>query len=289
MLSENKLTAFAVPKISRQLLDQYFTTGQRVILEVVAEGNPTPEFKWEKDGLDIRPESQTRFVLAASALGRATLTIMSAEPDDAGLFSCIAHNRVGRDRTSALVYVDGANGRKPGRSVKTTSAVDRPPVPRSAALLTSSHAEGTITVIADLPKTLEVEEGEELRLMCVVKSDLHLIPTWSKAGRTLAFDGRRRITRNLSGEFCLTIDQAMSNDAGRYTLTIVPSDESVAETMEPVVLHTRVDVNPKTRKKTRIFERTDSQDSLRSTSSRSRRGSSYLMTYSSRETSYVKY
>lgn len=46
MLSENKLTAFAVPKISRQLLDQYFTTGQRVILEVVAEGNPTPEFKW---------------------------------------------------------------------------------------------------------------------------------------------------------------------------------------------------------------------------------------------------
>ncbi len=75
--------------------------------------------------------------------------------------------------------------------------------------------------------------------------------TWSKAGRTLAFDGRRRITRNLQGEMCLTIDQAMLNDAGRYTLTVQPSDSDLAATIEPVVLNTRVDVNPKQLKTTR--------------------------------------
>lgn len=52
---------------------------------------------------------------------------------------------------------------------------------------------------------------------------------------------------------CLTIDQAMATDAGRYTLTITPSDATLAETMEPVVLNTRVDINPKIRSRVRYF------------------------------------
>lgn len=53
------------------------------------------------------------------------------------------------------------------------------------------------------------------------------------------------------GEMCLTIDQAMATDAGRYTLTVAPSDATLAETMEPVVLNTRVEVNPKIRSRLR--------------------------------------
>ncbi len=50
---------------------------------------------------------------------------------------------------------------------------------------------------------------------------------------------------------CLTIDQAMSTDAGRYTLTVTPSDPTLAETMEPIVLNTRVDINLKPRTRVR--------------------------------------
>lgn len=50
---------------------------------------------------------------------------------------------------------------------------------------------------------------------------------------------------------CLTIDQAMSNDAGRYTLTVEPSDPSLKEFVEPIVLNTRVEITPKPRTRVR--------------------------------------
>lgn len=225
----------------------------------------------EKDGLDIRPESHSRYVFSSSATsGRATLTIPVVEKADAGLYSCVAHNSVGRDRCTCLIYVDGSDVQQ--RKVASSSAGSigdtdrRPPQPPKPQAAVPS---GKIEVVTDLPNVIEITEGEELRLFCVVRSDVHLIrkslsqkiyyvlkanilakscfilATWSKAGRTLTFDGRRRITRNLSGEMCLTIDQAMATDAGRYSLTIIPSDATLAETMEPVVLNTRVDVSPK--------------------------------------------
>ncbi|VDD75474.1 unnamed protein product [Mesocestoides corti] len=258
---------FKVPRFTRQLVDRFLVSGQKAIFEVIAEGHPMPEFKWEKDGLDLRPDSHPRYLFATSTTsGRATLTIPIVERDDAGLFSCVAHNPVGRDRCSCLIHVDssGVQQRKPGTSTPTTTdAIKRPPPPPQ-----STVTPGRIDVVKSLPKVLEIDEGDELRLSCVIKSDIHLIllknshiyrdhkpqfpvATWTKGGRTLAFDGRRRITRNLMGEMCLTIDQAMTTDAGRYTLKITPSDATLAETIEPIVLNTRVDVNPKVRTRVR--------------------------------------
>lgn len=282
-LEQEPQEAFRVPSFSRQLVDRYFISGQKAILEVIAEGNPPPEFKWEKDSLDIRPESDPHYILSSSTTsGRATLTIPVVTRNDAGLYSVVAHNSVGRDRCSCLIYVDGS-GVKQGKTSATNSAAGTsvfetdalPPQPPSK----SQPSMGKIEIVTSLPKSVEISEGEELRLLAVVKSDIHLIrkfpqplplffsvyfcvgkdntfpslypATWTKAGRTLTFDGRRRITRNLMGEMCLTIDQAMLTDAGRYTLTVAPSDPTVAEIIEPVVLNTRVDVNPKTRSRVR--------------------------------------
>ncbi|KAL5960614.1 Muscle M-line assembly protein unc-89, partial [Taenia solium] len=248
-LEKAREEVFKVPSFMRQLVDRYLISGQKAIFEVIAEGHPTPEFKWEKDGLDIRQESHPRYIFSASATsGRATLTIPVVERDDAGLYSCVAHNSVGRDRCSCLIYVDGGGVQQrksiSSASMSVTDTDKRPPQPPKSQPAARS---GQIEVVTSLPAVLEINEGDELRLFCAVKSDVHLIPTWTKAGRTLTFDGRRRITRNLMGEMCLTIDQAMTTDAGRYTLTVAPSDATLAETMAPVVLNTRVEVNPKIR------------------------------------------
>lgn len=74
-----------------------------------------------------------------------------------------------------------------------------------------------------------------------------MLATWSKSGRTLTYDGRRRITRSKSGELMLAIDHAMTNDEGRYTLTLEPSDANAPKDLEPVVQVTRVIVNMKVR------------------------------------------
>ena len=204
------------------------------------------------------------------------MTIPVVDRDDAGLYSCVAHNSVGRDRCTCLIYVDGSGVQQRKANATSTTVVEtdkRPPQPPKIQHSTSSSQ---IEVLKDLPKILEINEGEELRLFCVVKSDVHLIrkfrlcelvsidpkinvrsiifaATWTKAGRTLTFDGRRRITRNLMGEMCLVIDQAMTTDAGRYTLTITPSDATLAETMEPVVLNAQVEVHPKIQSRVRYF------------------------------------
>ena len=39
-------SVFKVPSFTRQLVDRYLISGQRAILEVIAEGHPNPEFKW---------------------------------------------------------------------------------------------------------------------------------------------------------------------------------------------------------------------------------------------------
>ncbi|VDN22318.1 unnamed protein product [Dibothriocephalus latus] len=314
VLSGKTETVFRVPRIVKQLNDQYLTSGQRAVFEVEASGNPMPEFKWEKDGFELRQDVKPTVIMSTTAEGRATLTIPVVEASHAGLYSCIAHNRIGRDRTSSFVYVDGGSGsgslsrRKETRTSATAAEQSRPP-PRPASakesLVAASTGEGgAFEVITDLPKMVEVNEGEELRLACIVlewkfgsgdaESRMKLTAllddtfsaTWSKGGRTLAFDGRRRITRNLQGEFCLTIDQTMSNDAGRYTLTIQPS---VAASEEPLVLHTRVDVKPKARTKISFTERRESYDNYRSTRSWSRQEGKYQRRYSSRESSFTSY
>ncbi|CAH8490531.1 unnamed protein product [Dicrocoelium dendriticum] len=74
---------------------------------------------------------------------------------------------------------------------------------------------------------------------------IYVLATWSKAGRTLTYDGRRRITRSKAGELSLAIDQVMTNDEGRYTLTLEPSDADAPTDMGPITLSTRVEVNTK--------------------------------------------
>lgn len=57
-------------------------------------------------------------------------------------------------------------------STSVTDADKRPPQPPKSQPATTS---GQIEVVKSLPAVLEINEGDELRLFCAVKSDVHLI------------------------------------------------------------------------------------------------------------------
>ncbi|GAA48023.1 muscle M-line assembly protein unc-89 [Clonorchis sinensis] len=238
---------FRLPQFTRELRDHTVLEGNNIFLEAIATGEPPPDFKWEKDGFEILPDGidAQRIVPSVNGLGHACLTITKARLSDAGLYRCIAHNRYGRERCTAFVYVEaiGRRGSTDRQALGTGLPLGRgrslPPV--GSGRLDVNSALVTPNSELKFVVNLTIIMGE--MQFCI----LLITATWTKAGRTLTYDGRRRITRTKSGELSLTIDQVMTNDEGRYTLTLEPSDASAPKELEPITMCTRVDVDMKIR------------------------------------------
>lgn len=73
------------------------TKGQRLVLECVASGIPTPQVKWAKDGLDLRSHNNTRFLLS-------NLLIDAVSEYDSGTYVCRADNGMGTARSATALY-----------------------------------------------------------------------------------------------------------------------------------------------------------------------------------------
>ncbi|CAH8611721.1 unnamed protein product [Heterobilharzia americana] len=267
ILQAATITEIQVPRFTRELRDYTVLEGTTMCLETTAVGEPIPEFKWEKDGFEILPDESgpPHIVPGTNGSGLAYLRIHNARTSDAGLYRCTAYNRFGRERTTCFVYVEPLKQkgvRRPGMMDGSFTTSYHKSTDSSLTLLSShlsesgvkasphEHSEspkltGYINVIRPLPKSFEVEEGDPIELKCQIDTNIHYIPTWSKSGRTLTYDGRRRITRSKDGELTLAIDHAMSNDEGRYTLTLEASDANAPKDLKPIILATRVDVRPK--------------------------------------------
>lgn len=63
-----------------------------VVIECEAEGNPTPNFRWTKDGTQLIWQADPRFSLED---GTGNLLISDPTMDDNGLYQCFAHNELG--------------------------------------------------------------------------------------------------------------------------------------------------------------------------------------------------
>ena len=73
------------------------TKGQRLVLECVASGIPTPQVTWAKDGQDLRFHNNTRFLLS-------NLLIDSAGEGDSGTYKCHADNGIGSESAATVLY-----------------------------------------------------------------------------------------------------------------------------------------------------------------------------------------
>lgn len=82
------------PPDSRSIM---VTKGQRLVLECVASGIPTPQVTWAKDGLDLRSHNNTRFLLS-------NLLIDAVSEGDSGTYVCRADNGIGDAGLATVLY-----------------------------------------------------------------------------------------------------------------------------------------------------------------------------------------
>uniref|UniRef100_A0A1A7YIX8 Brother of CDO n=1 Tax=Iconisemion striatum TaxID=60296 RepID=A0A1A7YIX8_9TELE len=73
------------------------TKGQRLVLECVASGIPTPLVTWAKDGQDLSFHNNTRFLLS-------NLLIDAVSDGDSGTYICRADNGMGSASTATVLY-----------------------------------------------------------------------------------------------------------------------------------------------------------------------------------------
>ncbi|XP_016296715.1 brother of CDO-like [Sinocyclocheilus anshuiensis] len=92
--STSEAARIIYPPASRSIM---VNKGQRLVLECVASGIPTPHVTWAKDGLDLRNHNNTRFLLS-------NLLIDAVSKSDSGTYVCHADNGMGSASSARVLY-----------------------------------------------------------------------------------------------------------------------------------------------------------------------------------------
>uniref|UniRef100_A0A8D3ATJ0 Brother of CDO n=1 Tax=Scophthalmus maximus TaxID=52904 RepID=A0A8D3ATJ0_SCOMX len=92
--STSEAARIIYPPASRSIM---VTKGQRLVLECVASGIPTPQVTWAKDGQDLRSHNNTRFLLS-------NLLIDAVVEGDSGTYICRADNGMGSANAAMVLY-----------------------------------------------------------------------------------------------------------------------------------------------------------------------------------------
>uniref|UniRef100_A0A672ZK94 Brother of CDO n=1 Tax=Sphaeramia orbicularis TaxID=375764 RepID=A0A672ZK94_9TELE len=92
--STSEAARIIYPPASRSIM---VTKGQRLVLECVASGIPTPQVTWAKDGQDLRSHNNTRFLLS-------NLLIDAVGEGDSGTYICRADNGISSAGSATVLY-----------------------------------------------------------------------------------------------------------------------------------------------------------------------------------------
>ncbi|KAI5632857.1 immunoglobulin i-set domain-containing protein [Phthorimaea operculella] len=185
------------PSFSQELQDTTAVVGQPLKLEAKVMAFPAPVVKWFKDG------------------GIIGLSIDSAKPEDAGVYSLTVTNKLGEVASKANVGVTQKE-RKPA-------------------------------FIAELMPT-KVIEGFPLKLEVKVLG--HPPPTikWTHNGKEIVTDGQHvKVVSNPDGTHALLIDKASPADAGQYGVVAVNDKGETGSTADVTVASRADDSSPQER------------------------------------------
>lgn len=64
--------------------------GENVLLDCIAQGEPEPSMRWQKEGFRVLPVGRV------AILPNNTLKIVAAQLTDSGAYMCLAENQMGR-------------------------------------------------------------------------------------------------------------------------------------------------------------------------------------------------
>ncbi|CAB3382380.1 Hypothetical predicted protein [Cloeon dipterum] len=105
-----------MPHFCSRLTDRTTQVGSKVKLTCSVLGTPDPTIQWFYEDKPITPKTSTNYRIT-NMDGLVTLEIKSATLEDAGLYTCIAKNEVGEEKSAAQVKI--FEGYDPQPSVPT--------------------------------------------------------------------------------------------------------------------------------------------------------------------------
>lgn len=110
-----------LPSFVKTPRDSTIRTGHTARLECAAEGHPSPQIAWQKDGGTDFPAARERRMHVMP--DDDVFFIMDVKPEDMGVYSCTAKNTAGTVSANATLTVLGKNCKRAG----IVSSVDHIP------------------------------------------------------------------------------------------------------------------------------------------------------------------
>lgn len=90
------------PKFVTPVIGKIVDTGADVLLEGILDGLPTPEVKWLKNGMELKPTDDVKISYSHN---KATLELKNVNPSSGGKFTCEASNEAGTAVSTSDVVV----------------------------------------------------------------------------------------------------------------------------------------------------------------------------------------
>ncbi|XP_052392697.1 pro-neuregulin-2, membrane-bound isoform isoform X7 [Carassius gibelio] len=93
----------APPSLKRMKNPVLVDEGSRLILRCGASGKPTPQYKWYKDGAELKKSKEIK--ISRNGKKTSKVQISSAKLEDSGNYTCVAENSWGKENGTSTVHV----------------------------------------------------------------------------------------------------------------------------------------------------------------------------------------
>lgn len=100
-----EITEFIAPRFESPLVPTQVMDGEKVSLTCRVTGKPTPKVEWLHDGQPIQEAKDV--VISQDEEGICSLAITEVFPENAGIYTCTAVNKVGEAVCAASLVVEG--------------------------------------------------------------------------------------------------------------------------------------------------------------------------------------
>ncbi|KAI9534601.1 hypothetical protein NQZ68_012834 [Dissostichus eleginoides] len=180
-----EVRANQAPRFLCRLADLKVMDGSAVTMTVELTGLPPPEVVWLHDEQQVS-ETEDFHLLRDGTL--CSLMIQEVFPEDTGMYSCRASNRLGEDRTQCRLTVE-------------------------------EPQDGVQPWFITKPKAVRAVQGQHVLLSCAVAGDPFPGCTWARAGRPLTSGGDYELLQK-EDVISLLIRRVTDLHAGEYVITL---------------------------------------------------------------------
>ncbi|XP_023937955.2 titin homolog [Bicyclus anynana] len=176
---------------SRHLRCTKVLVGNIIELEATFNAESSDEYVWYKSNRPLLPNERT---IVLNDKKTTTLSILCAKETDTGIYHVVCNSEYGIASSFANVIVLNTD------------------------LDTINSSEVVPSIDEPLQEELEINEGEDVRLMCKITYDVNTVIHWCKNGITLEKQDNK-VTEYYNNRYtCLRIKSASVKDGGEYSI-----------------------------------------------------------------------